>query len=1152
MNDMQLTVEQQRAINLSPNKPVLIRGSVGSGKTTTAILRLNKILDEGDMYEAPRIAVFSFARTLINYIRESVNDPNVVSTHFHGWARKYLNAKGFRTRDIHPSHAKKIVKDILVEQRKELTTQTILKKESTFFLDEISWLKGRMINSVEDYLEAKRTGRGRSDRVTRDDKLIIWDIYHKYSSKLKLLGYNDYDDYALLCHKYLQEDVPQRFSHIIIDEAQDLTYAQLTVLRQFVDKDNEAISLIADVAQKIYKTDFSWRKIGINILGRSIELKSNYRNTVQIANAANSLLSHEEHTEEFTDGVLPSTTGEKPSVIYCESFKDQVEYLLAELTQIEDLSSVAILSRNKNHLSDLESQLYKNGYAFVNISNGGTTQDALNGKLITTCTIHSVKGLQFEHVFICDVNEGTLPVSTQVQDDALKEHISIERKLLYVGMTRAKTSLRILTSGSASRFLNELDPASVNIVDFQDSQRSCKIVGQMSLDASSKTMNSKELVSNLRIVPENIALMSDVDLVSLLSQRDKLNLGAYSIGEVAGEMLYRLWLYQENTSLTIKAALSQVFGDEHIRSFQNELSIYRNNPRQDSLRINSCIQCATEQETLIERVAMAKIRACLLADGMVMVVRAGQAIPVLFNLKPTSSDDELTVFDSAGQSVGIWSESIKELKSYDISGWSVKLNIKATDAITFEGQSLDLPILLAILKKEGKLPLFSHLQVCATGGIDYGRLIGVGDIDKKRLLASQLNARLFIYPNAGYFTEDDGALCTGIPIQDIHETTNYLVLDRGLGTLSASAATNELKKLNNDVHYGVIPMEEKALNRLSIIEKELRRHKLHKQLIEAKVLRAAIYCHLGRTEESNALTNEILEEAKSNNSQSSCVEALIRQIVNNTDLGDFETASMNIDKLQKQLEETNAFEALKKYEFLMKLHGSVGQMYMYWALAEDNQAYKEQSLLHLNKAVDYAEKVEDPAEVLLDLNYKHMWHVLFGQEGVEKSFNFAEGEAMNLIDTRKRNSSIDYLYRQRLYGIYRNYLLTGDIESIDYPGVRNSCDITWLKALDLKYKAALIAASGNLSKAKKLFEQAIVVLDQETNPLLFLLGMTIRVQAWQSFKGSEYDELAQQSRDAAKAYFEQDKVLSTYSFARKWLEFLEDDTKTNPQLQYQY
>jgi DNA helicase-2/ATP-dependent DNA helicase PcrA len=67
-------------------------------------------------------------------------------------------------------------------------------------------------------------------------------------------------------------------------------------------------------------------------------------------------------------------------------------------------------------------------------------------------TLHRAKGLEFEAVFIPRLQERELPSKQAKTDDELAE----ERRLLYVGMTRAKRVLWLTWAGKRSRFLAEL------------------------------------------------------------------------------------------------------------------------------------------------------------------------------------------------------------------------------------------------------------------------------------------------------------------------------------------------------------------------------------------------------------------------------------------------------------------------------------------------------------------------------------------------------------------------------------------------------------------------------------------------------------------------------------------------------------------------
>lgn len=82
----------------------------------------------------------------------------------------------------------------------------------------------------------------------------------------------------------------------------------------------------------------------------------------------------------------------------------------------------------------------------------------LNREGVALCTLHASKGLEYDRVFILNVNEGIIPYKKAVLPDALEE----ERRLFYVGMTRAKKELSLCVVKrqgeerlAPSRFLRE-------------------------------------------------------------------------------------------------------------------------------------------------------------------------------------------------------------------------------------------------------------------------------------------------------------------------------------------------------------------------------------------------------------------------------------------------------------------------------------------------------------------------------------------------------------------------------------------------------------------------------------------------------------------------------------------------------------------------
>lgn len=141
---------------------------------------------------------------------------------------------------------------------------------------------------------------------------------------------------------------------------------------------------------------------------------------------------------------------------------------------------------------------------FQKQNEGGTLGDFLEEiSLITTLddydesddhvvlmTMHSAKGLEFENVFIVGVEEGVFPSRNAMFDSA---EIEEERRLAYVGITRAKKKLYLTSTVSRtifgqtqrnmkSRFIEEIDPNFIEEVD--DSTMGKMMQGGTSLSSS--------------------------------------------------------------------------------------------------------------------------------------------------------------------------------------------------------------------------------------------------------------------------------------------------------------------------------------------------------------------------------------------------------------------------------------------------------------------------------------------------------------------------------------------------------------------------------------------------------------------------------------------------------------------------------------------
>lgn len=468
-----LTGEQKRILTLPLQNPILIKGVAGSGKTTVAIHRAKHlILSNNNLFSSIHIGIFSYTKSLVKYVQSILGETSFSSeisvTTFHKWAYRFLGDNKFwlnHSTLSRKSEIESIINAILFELKRQHPAGSVLLKPVEFFIEEISWLKGRLIIERQDYIDAKRTGRGTADRVTVNDKELIWLVYESYGSKLKEKSLVDFDDYAIESIKIIDSltSFKHPFSHIVIDEAQDLTAAQLLLLTKIVDPDNNSITIIADAAQRIYKSGFAWSDIGLNVRGgRSVELKQNYRNTKQIAEAALSLLSHDPQNSDFSEHLLPLREGPIPTVRHVNGSAAQCSELIKYISEINlSKETVVFLHRNRRGVEDILSFLRQQNHQCTNIISSPLADIKPAG--IYGCTMSSIKGLEFDNVVICDLNDDIMPYPGGFTDENDELHISTERRLLYTCMTRARNKLTLLSTGKPCRYFLEIDHSKVEV-----------------------------------------------------------------------------------------------------------------------------------------------------------------------------------------------------------------------------------------------------------------------------------------------------------------------------------------------------------------------------------------------------------------------------------------------------------------------------------------------------------------------------------------------------------------------------------------------------------------------------------------------------------------------------------------------------------------
>ena len=229
-----------------------------------------------------------------------------------------------------------------------------------------------------------------------------------------------------------------------------------------------------DEAQSIYSQAWlvkgrSFKSIGYDMTGKGYKLNKNYRTTTEISECAYSLLLNEGNLiadEDFVKPTLLERHGEYPVYRHFENSEEQNFYIVRQIkTLLREgyaLEDIAVVSKLNKNLALIQDALKEKGIESILFKNN--QEESFSCNKVKLLTIHSVKGLEFKVVILVDLNQDVIPYTTKgAEPMEVKMEEVMERKLLYVGMTRAQEKLYMCSYGTASKFMGEINPQYLSI-----------------------------------------------------------------------------------------------------------------------------------------------------------------------------------------------------------------------------------------------------------------------------------------------------------------------------------------------------------------------------------------------------------------------------------------------------------------------------------------------------------------------------------------------------------------------------------------------------------------------------------------------------------------------------------------------------------------
>lgn len=487
---MKLNLEQQKIIEFEPNGHMMIKGVAGSGKTTVAIHRMAFLKEHYCPEPNDNILFVTYNKTLLKYIdyqytnvaNETIMAQNLFASQgkeeistidklAFAYFRRYCRREKVNYQIANTHKVRQVMQQaILYVQDKYEDVPIISLKYQDFLADEIEWIKSCNIRDEQTYQTIDRTGRseggsGNPQKLLKNSKTreAIYYLRKIYDNLLIQANLIDFATMNILALIEVEEVNHRKYTHILIDESQDLSKVQLLLLRQLHhEKKYASILFVADNTQSIYSRSWlgkgrAYTTIGYDMVGKSRTLSKNYRTTTEISKAAYSLIEHDEHIHNNIDFVKPALIdkhGPAPVYRYYTTKEEQYNEIVAEINALQqdyELKDICIIAR-ENRLLEEMAQTLKSNNVGAQILRNEEPDFAANSVKLTS--MHSIKGLEFKVVFLIHLDEGIIP-NTRFTEE--KDQLTEERKLLYVGMTRANERLYMSAVNKPSRFLQDID-----------------------------------------------------------------------------------------------------------------------------------------------------------------------------------------------------------------------------------------------------------------------------------------------------------------------------------------------------------------------------------------------------------------------------------------------------------------------------------------------------------------------------------------------------------------------------------------------------------------------------------------------------------------------------------------------------------------------
>ncbi|MBP1468009.1 AAA family ATPase [Candidatus Chloroploca sp. M-50] len=472
---LRLTPEQQELVSQERRGPTLVKGGPGTGKSTLALYRVQRLLDQGVtsiLFTTYTNALVGYSEQLLTHLlgkppaKCGVKVTTVDSLAAHSFAKGSRWPK-FATEGQALDHLGVALREADIPAANAFDRQVrqagLERLGPDYLLQEfLSVIEAWGIDSAEAYASIERRGRRTPIKLTVRE--AIWAVYTHWRELMRAEGIVLNEQIRRGALEYAATLDPKPYQALVIDEAQDLSPVALRFLLNLVPS-LEHVYLTADASQSLYQRGFSWKQVhsDLSMAGRTLLLKRNYRNTAQIMTACGTILAGSGAGDNESLNQEPSAhQGDPPLIRLVDDAAVEaaaVHTFFVESARRYRLPahSGAVLCMSKNTGEALARRLSELGLPAVFQS--GKDVD-ITAQKIKVLTLHSAKGLEFPFVAVVGLDGGRFP--RVIEDYPVEELAAMEdeqRRLFFVGCTRAMRSLLVCGSQETpSAFLDPLQP----------------------------------------------------------------------------------------------------------------------------------------------------------------------------------------------------------------------------------------------------------------------------------------------------------------------------------------------------------------------------------------------------------------------------------------------------------------------------------------------------------------------------------------------------------------------------------------------------------------------------------------------------------------------------------------------------------------------